>query len=153
VAAHCVHIPPAAAGILKERGVTVVLCPRSIDRLDVGDAPVRLLKQSGIPLALGTDSLASNDSLSLLDEARFLLDRFPGEFTPAETLRLVTLSGAEAIGLERETGSIEPGKRADFLVVSLPDQIGSRELCDAIIGEGRVLEVFAAGSRLGVGGI
>jgi len=153
VAAHCVHITPAEAGILKERGVTVVLCPRSNDRLDVGDAPVRLLKKSGIPLALGTDSLASNDSLSLLDEARFLLDRFPGEFTPAEALRLVTLSGAEAIGLERETGSIEPGKRADFLVVSLPDQIGSRELCDAIIGEGKVLEVFAAGSRLGVGGI
>lgn len=153
VAAHCVHITPSEADILKERGVAVALCPRSNDRLDVGSAPVRLLKKCGIPLALGTDSLASNDSLSLLDEARFLLDSFPGEFTPAEVLRMATLSGAEVLGLARETGSIEPGKRADFLVVSLPENAGSWGVCEAVVGEGKVLEVFTAGSRLGVGGI
>jgi len=153
VAVHCVHITPAEAEIMKERCVAVVLCPRSNDRLDVGNAPVRLLRKSGIPLALGTDSLASNDSLSLLDEARFLLDRFPGEFTPAETLRLATLSGAEAIGLEQMVGSLETGKRADFLVMSLPGRGGTGGLCDALIREGKVLEVFTSGGRLGVGGI
>lgn len=153
LAAHCVQVTPADAEILRERGVAVVLCPRSNDRLDVGDAPVRLLKKRGIHLSLGTDSLASNDSLSMLDEVRFLLDRFPAVFSPAEALRLITLSGAEALGLDRDTGSLNQGKRADFLVLSLPDRIDSRELCDAIIGEGKVLEVFTLGNRLGVGGI
>ena len=153
VAAHCVHITPYEAEILKARGVAVVLCPRSNDKLDVGTAPVRLLKKAGIPLALGTDSLASNDSLSLLDEARFLLDRFAGEFTPGEALRLITLSGAEVIGMNSEVGSLEPDKRGDFLVVSLPESLGSRKLPDAIIEQGKLLEVFAGGDRMGIEGL
>jgi cytosine/adenosine deaminase-related metal-dependent hydrolase len=153
IAAHCVQITPSEAEILKQRGVAVVLCPRSNDKLDVGTAPVRLLKKSGIPLALGTDSLASNDSLSLLDEARYLLDRFPDDITPDEALRMVTLSGAEAIGMGAAVGSLEPDKRGDFLVVSLPGTSGPRELTEAILRDGKLLEVFAGGDRLGVGGV
>jgi len=121
--------------------------------LDVGTAPVRLLKKTGIPLALGTDSLASNDSLSMLDEARFLLERFPEDFTPGEALRLITLSGAEVIGMSSEVGSLEPDKRGDFLVVSLPETLGSRGLPDAIIEQGKLLEVFVGGDLLGIGGV
>ena len=83
---HCVHITPDDAHILKKRGVTAILCPRSNERLAVGRAPAPLLKKCGIPLALGTDSLASNDSLSLWDEMRFFRREFPGEFTPEEIL-------------------------------------------------------------------
>ena len=77
---HCVHVTPADAEILKKRGAVAILCPRSNDCLVVGKAPAALLKQAGIPLALGTDSLASNDSLSMWDEMRFLLGEFPQVF-------------------------------------------------------------------------
>ena len=143
-AVHCVHVTPADAEILKARGVSVVLCPRSNDQLDVGTAPAHLYKKLGIPLALGTDSLASNDSLSLFDEARFAAERWPGLFPPEELLYLITLGGARALGLEDLTGSLVPGKRADFLVVEAagtPEQLPER-----IIHEGRLREVYAQGT-------
>jgi len=144
---HCVHITPSEAEILQKRGVAVVLCPRSNEKLDVGAAPVHLLKAAGIPLALGTDSLASNDSLSLFDEARFLLKKFPEQFTPSEVLQLMTLSGAEAIGRGADIGSLQPGKRGDFLVLSLPENAGS-DLCQEIIEESKIREVFIHGNSL-----
>jgi cytosine/adenosine deaminase-related metal-dependent hydrolase len=146
-AIHCVHLSPPEVELLKKRGVGVVLCPRSNEKLDVGKAPVRRLKKAGIPLALGTDSLASNDSLSLLDEARFLVRQFPEDFSHAEALRMITQSGASVIGRATEIGSLEKGKRADFLVVSL--QGGhSGDLSTAIIEEGKILEVFLQGDSL-----
>jgi cytosine/adenosine deaminase-related metal-dependent hydrolase len=144
---HCVHITPADAELLKKKGVSIVLCPRSNEKLDVGTAPVHLLKAAGIPLALGTDSLASNDSLSLFDEARFLLSTFPGQFTPGEVLHLMTLAGAEAIGRGTEIGSLEQGKMANFLVLSLPDGPGP-DLCLDIIEKGKIREVFFHGNSL-----
>jgi cytosine/adenosine deaminase-related metal-dependent hydrolase len=70
---------------------------------------------------LGTDSLASNPDLNVLAEARFVHARYPD--VPGETLlRMVTLSGAEALGWEKETGSLTPGKSADLVVVPLPDE-------------------------------
>ena len=117
LAVHCVHLTLADAQILKERGVTVCLCPRSNDRLDVGRAPLHLFRKLGIPLALGTDSLASNDSISLWDEMRFALEAFPQELTPEDVFRMATSGGAAALGLSGLIGSLEPGKRADFQVV------------------------------------
>ncbi|MHC1699029.1 MAG: amidohydrolase family protein [Geobacteraceae bacterium] len=144
---HCVHIAPSEAEILKRRGAAVVLCPRSNEKLDVGTAPVHLLKAAGIPLALGTDSLASNDSLSLFDEARFLLKKFPEQFSPSEVLRMMTLAGAEALGRADEIGSLEEGKRGNFLVISLPENSG-RELAEEIIEVGAIREVFIRGNLM-----
>jgi cytosine/adenosine deaminase-related metal-dependent hydrolase len=146
-AVHCVHLSSAEVEMLKTRGVGVVLCPRSNEQLDVGKAPARQLKKAGIPLALGTDSLASNDSLSLLDEARFLLRQFPEDFTYADALRMATLSGASIIGMEREFGSLETGKSANLLVIDLPDNPG-RDLGEAIIERGRIREVFVQGETV-----
>ncbi len=146
-AVHCVQISPSEAEILRKRRVAVVLCPRSNEKLDVGAAPVHLLKAAGIPLALGTDSLASNDSLSLFDEARFLLQKFPEQFTPSEVLQMMTLSGAEAIGRGADIGSLQQGKRGDFLVLSLPENPG-KDLCLEIIEEGKLREVFLYGNSL-----
>lgn len=144
---HCVHVVPADAELLKKRGVTAILCPRSNDRLVVGKAPAALLKKAGITLALGTDSLASNDSLSMWDEMRFLRKEFPSVFSPDEVLAMATINAARALALDGETGSLEKGKRADFLVVktgaSAPD------LAEALIEEGgRVEEVFVGGRQL-----
>jgi aminodeoxyfutalosine deaminase len=147
-AVHCVHITPDDAHILKRCGVSAILCPRSNERLAVGKAPAALLKKSGIPLALGTDSLASNDSLSLWDEMRFLRREFPDVFTPAEVMAMATLGSARALQLDRECGSLEKGKRADFLVVHPARITSPAELAEVLIEESRIAEVFIAGEAI-----
>jgi cytosine/adenosine deaminase-related metal-dependent hydrolase len=144
---HCVHVTPSDAEILRQREVTAVLCPRSNDRLAVGRAPVHLLKKAGIPLALGTDSLASNDSLSLWDEMRFLRRQFPEVFTPEELLELATMGSARALHLQQEIGSLEPGKLADFLVVKAAISPSSPGLHEAVIEHGQIEEVFIGGRQ------
>ncbi len=146
LAIHCVHVSRADAEILRKRGVSVALCPRSNERLDVGRAPVALLRKLGIPLALGTDSLASNDSLSLWDELRFALDAFRNELSPADLFRMVTLGGATALGIQGNHGSLEKGKRADFQIVG---QAGKREsgLVERVMLRGVVEDVYVAGER------
>jgi aminodeoxyfutalosine deaminase len=147
LAVHSVHVNSSDARIIKESGTAVVLCPRSNQRLDVGLAPIPLFKSLDIPMALGTDSLASNDSLSLWDEMRFLLELYPDLLTPADLLMMGTLSGARAIGRGAEAGSLEPGKRADFLLVeplqppftaNLPEQILYNSRVSGVWSEGRV---------------
>lgn len=119
LAVHGVQLTPADAALLKERGVTICLCPRSNERLAVGTAPVHLFIKLGIPLCLGTDSLASNDSLSLWDEIRFALDCYKGELGPEKLLEMATNGGAAGIGMAGVAGLLEPGKRADFQVLDL----------------------------------
>jgi cytosine/adenosine deaminase-related metal-dependent hydrolase len=145
---HCVHITPDDIQLLKKHGITAILCPRSNDRLVVGKAPVALLKKCGIPMALGTDSLASNDSLSLWDEMRFLRDEFPGVFTPEEILEMATLGAAKALLLESESGSLETGKRGDFLVLQPARQTSPDGLAKALIEDSRLMEVFVGGKAI-----
>ncbi len=144
LAVHCVHVTLADAQLLKQRGVTICLCPRSNDRLDVGRAPLALFRKLGIPLALGTDSLASNDSISLWDEMRFALDLFAGELSPADIFRMVTSDGAAALGLSDRIGSLEVGKRADFQIIRY---VGLEEngLLERVIGQGRIADVCIGG--------
>jgi cytosine/adenosine deaminase-related metal-dependent hydrolase len=146
LAVHCVHVTLNDAEILKRRGVHAVLCPRSNDRLDVGRPPVGLLKKLGIPLALGTDSLASNDSLSLWQEMRYVLQAFPHDLSPRELFAMATIGGAEALGISGTCGSLEPGKRADFQVVGNVGAAAGTVL-EHVIFEGDVQEVYAGGQR------
>lgn len=145
VAVHCVHVSVADARIIKARGSHVALCPRSNDILDVGRAPVRLFKKFGIPLALGTDSLASNNSLSLWDELRFALATFPDDLAEEDVLRMVTTGGAAALGMSATCGSLETGKRADFQVVGGCSG-GEEGLLGRVMREGRLQEVFVGGT-------
>jgi cytosine/adenosine deaminase-related metal-dependent hydrolase len=144
LAIHCVHLSPADARIIKERGSSICLCPRSNDCLDVGVAPVALYKKLGIPMALGTDSLASNNSLSMWDEMRFALDVFARDLSPEDVFRMATIGGAAALGRADAIGSLEPGKRADFQVVR---NIGNEPngLLERIIGQGRISAVSING--------
>ena len=148
LAVHAVHVTPDDVRLLKERGVSVVLCPRSNDRLFVGCAPHRLLKSAGLPLALGTDSLASNDSLSLWDEMRFLQQIAPEVFAPEELLTMATMGGARALRIESSTGSLETGKRADFLVLHC-DAEDAATLPAAVLAGGRLEQVYVAGKPFG----
>jgi aminodeoxyfutalosine deaminase len=146
-AVHCVQLTPADAELLAQRGVRVVVCPRSNDRLAVGSAPLHLLKKEGIVLALGTDSLASNDSLSLWQEMRFLRQQYPGLFTPLEVLQMVTTAAAQVLGLT-DVGSLAPGKRGNFLVLSPKTAVASADLAEAVIEGSALAAVFVAGSEL-----
>ena len=144
LAVHCVHVHLADVQILKQRGVTICLCPRSNECLDVGRAPLALFRKLEIPLALGTDSLASNDSLSLWDEMRSALDLFSEELSPSDVFRMVTSGGAAALGLSASIGSLEVGKQADFQVIT---HVGNHEnhLLEHIIGQGRIVDVYLNG--------
>lgn len=146
MAIHCVHVTLADAEVLKKQRVHVVLCPRSNQRLNVGKAPAALFKKLDIPLALGTDSLASNDSLSIWDEMRFAIDAHHGALTPVDLFSMATEGGASALGLSNVIGSLEAGKRADFQVVQVTGRPDSAEhLLEWIIGNGHPEEVYVAG--------
>ncbi len=120
LAVHCVHLDHQDFSRLQARGVTVVTCPRSNQRLGVGKAPVSKLLSSGITVALGTDSLASAPDLDVFTEVAYLRQEHPG-VSPAAALRIATLNGARALGMARDLGSIEEGKLAALAVVGLND--------------------------------
>jgi cytosine/adenosine deaminase-related metal-dependent hydrolase len=110
VAAHGVQVDAGDRELLARRGVHVVLCPRSNRNLGVGTADLPGLLAAGVRLALGTDSLASVDTLDVLDDAVLLHRSFP-EVDPAAILRMATLGGAEALGFD-DLGAVVPGRRA-----------------------------------------
>jgi len=98
---------------------TIVYCPRTHAAFGHPPHPFRELLARGIRVALGTDSLASNPDLDVLAEARFLRRAYP-DIPGATLLRMPTLSGAEALGWQDETGSLTVGKSADLVVLPLP---------------------------------
>ena len=146
---HCVHVTPSDAEIIRRCGSSVILCPRSNRTLDVGKAPAYLFRKIGIPLALGTDSLASNDSISLWDEMRFLLDEYPDVFSPEEALEMATAGAARALHLENEVGILAEGKRADFQVVKLPDGCSAGNIIERTVHEGKIVDVYVRGKKVG----
>jgi cytosine/adenosine deaminase-related metal-dependent hydrolase len=103
------------------RNATIIYCPRTHAAFGHGTHPFRSLLAAGTRVALGTDSLASNPDLDLWAEAQFLHHRYPDVAT-ATLLRMATLSGAEALGCEGETGSLAAGKSADLVVLSFSPQ-------------------------------
>lgn len=116
---HAVHLKEADLDILAKSGVKVAHCPRSNAHLGVGRAPLKALVDRNIPVGLGTDSLASNQSLSLWDEIRFAHRAHGGLLSPEEWVTMATAGGARALGLDRAIGTLEPGKRADLTAVTM----------------------------------
>jgi cytosine/adenosine deaminase-related metal-dependent hydrolase len=112
---------------------TVVYCPRTHAYFGHPPHPVAELLARGVRVALGTDSLASNPDLDLLAEARFLR-RLRPELSGDTLLRLMTLSGAEALGWADETGSLAPGKSADLIVLPPPSGLMPADPHDLIFG-------------------
>lgn len=145
---HAVHLEQSDIELLKKAGCTVVLLPRSNDNLAVGRAPAALLQKAGVPLALGTDSLASSDSLSLWDEMRFLLDVFPQQFSPVDALNMATINAARAIKRDSDAGSLEKGKMADFLVVKTVRKPDAAKLYEQLLEDARILAVWCAGRKV-----
>jgi cytosine/adenosine deaminase-related metal-dependent hydrolase len=101
--------------------VSVVYCPRTHEFLGHRNHPYLRMSADGVNVALGTDSLASNPDLSILNEARFLWNRDRPRLSGSQLLQLATSNGARALGWE-DVGTLTPGSRADFVVLPCPDE-------------------------------
>jgi len=125
IAAHGVHLTAADIGVLAKRRVGVSHNPESNMKLASGTAPVLDLQKAGVVVGLGTDGAASNNDLDMFEamrQAAFLhkLTSNDPSALPARTaLRMATIDGARVLGMDREIGSLEAGKRADLIVVSM----------------------------------
>jgi aminodeoxyfutalosine deaminase len=112
---HLADAQPGELDVVAARGAPVVLCPRSNLYIEMRLPPLLAMREVGIAAALGTDSLASNSSLDVLDEARALFDRFPS-IPATELLRMATWNGALALG-RRDIGRIARGTRPGIVAI------------------------------------
>jgi cytosine/adenosine deaminase-related metal-dependent hydrolase len=122
---HCVRVDRDDIARIADSGAAVAHCPVANARLGHGIAPVVELMEAGVCVGLGTDSVASNNRVDMLEEARCaqLMQRArlgsAAALPPAVLLRLATLDGARALGLDHRIGSLEAGKDADLCAVRI----------------------------------
>lgn len=127
IGVHATQLVAEEIDALARAGASIVHCPRSNLKLASGACPVAALLAAGVNVALGTDGAASNNSLDLwseIDCAALLAKLVANDATavPAATaLRMATINGARALGLESEIGSIETGKAADVICIAMSD--------------------------------
>ncbi len=123
IACHCIHITEEDIQILKKFDVKIAHCPESNMKLGSGVAPVPELIKNGICVSLGTDGCASNNDLDLfleMDTTAKLHKVFnmdPEAINAETALKMATINGAATLGLDKITGSLEVGKKADIIVV------------------------------------
>jgi cytosine/adenosine deaminase-related metal-dependent hydrolase len=122
--------------ILTRTGVAAAHCPRSNEYLNCGVSPVPRMMVRGVRVGMGTDGLWSSPSMNLFEETLFAVELHG--MSGATGLRLATLEGARALGIEAETGSLTVGKRADLAVIEvLPaEDDPEREVLEAAAGGG-----------------
>ena len=157
-----VHFTQATADeirLLGDNNASVVHCPESNLKLGSGFCPVTDLLDAGVNVAIGTDGAASNNDLDMLGELRtaaLLAKGISGDATvlPAHTvLRMATLNGARALGLEEATGSLVPGKMADMIAIDLSD-VSTQPVYDPAsqivyaASRDQISDVWVAGQRL-----
>lgn len=129
--AHAVHVNQEEVGMMARTGCGVAHCPSSNMRLSSGIAPVLAYREAGVPVGVGVDGSASNDSSHMLNEARMAMmlsrvgaapasvDEEPGVIMSARTaLELATVGGAQVLG-RADIGSLEAGRCADFITIDL----------------------------------
>ena len=158
-AVHMTQISDDDLAMLVESNSSVIHCPESNLKLASGFCPVERLWQAGVNVAVGTDGAASNNDLDLLGETRtaaLLAKAVAGSATALDAhraLRMATLNGARALGIESDTGSIEIGKAADlvaFDLSGLAQQPVYDPVSQLIYATGRdcVKHVWVAGKQL-----
>ncbi len=159
IAIHAVHLTHADIALLAAQACHVVHCPASNMKLASGIAPIADLLAHGVNVALGTDGAASNNRLDLFAEMRLasLLAKVAtgdaAAVPAAAALRMATLNGAHALGLDLHTGSLLPGKHADVVAVDLAD-LSTQPVFDPrshlVHAAGRecVTDVWVGGARI-----
>ena len=125
IAAHCVQLTEEDMDILSEYNVSVVTNPASNMKLGNGFAPVPEMLKKGINICIGTDGAASNNSLNLIHELSLVTLIHKGTHLTSQCIsaqdafRFATINGAKGLSLDKETGSIEVGKKADLVLWNL----------------------------------
>ena len=155
---HCVKVDATDIEFIAENHCPVAHCPASNAKLGHGIAPLRQLLDAGVVVGLGTDSVASNNRMDLLAEARLALllqdakCGSPSALSAHDALALATIGGARALGLNDRVGSLEVGKDADLVAFSLADAASTpaydpvtTTVCALAGGAGRALLVTIAG--------
>ncbi|MEJ2059543.1 MAG: TRZ/ATZ family hydrolase [Gammaproteobacteria bacterium] len=159
LAVHMTQLTDAEIDAVAAAGAHVLHCPESNLKLASGFCPVARLMEAGVNVALGTDGAASNNDLDLFGEMRtaaLLAKGVSGNAAalPADqVLRMATLNGARALGLDDRIGSLEPGKAADIVAVDL-GALETQPLYDPVsqivyaAGRDQVTDVWVAGRHL-----
>jgi len=159
MAVHMTQLTCEEMDLLRDSGAHVVHCPESNLKLASGFCPVAELLARGVNVALGTDGAASNNDLDLFGEMRtaaLLAKAVANDASalPAMTaLKMATINGAKAIGIDRETGSLEIGKAADVIAVDLSELETQPLYCPVsqivyAASRRQVSDVWVAGKRL-----
>jgi len=158
-AVHMTQLTAAEIERCAEAGLHVIHCPESNLKLASGFCPVHKLRQAGVNVALGTDGAASNNDLDILSETRtaaLLAKGVAGDASAvpaADALRMATLGGARALGLDGEIGSLSAGKQADITAVYLGD-VETQPLYHPLsklvysVSRDKVTDVWIAGRHL-----
>jgi 5-methylthioadenosine/S-adenosylhomocysteine deaminase len=159
LAVHMTQLNDEEIARFTETGAHVVHCPESNMKLASGYCPVQRLHEANINVALGTDGAASNNDLDMLGEiktAALLAKAVSGEanaMPAADVLRMATINGAKALGLDNIIGSLEPGKAADLVAVEL-DEIATQPIYNPLsqivyaAGRHQITDVWIAGKQL-----
>lgn len=158
IAAHAVHLDDEDMRVLAQTNTKIAHCPRSNAKLRNGRASLEKLIDAGLQFGLGTDGLASNDDLNLLNEARFATDlhraHVPAmQWSSEQIINSITLGAARILNLNQEIGSIEAGKLADIAVFKLEHRThGSDNPYDLLVhGKTRLVDLFVDGRAIVTG--
>lgn len=122
--AHLNYPSASDTDLVAKSGASVAFCPRSHGFFRHDPYPLPALLSAGVNVCLGTDSLASNDSLSVLEEARLVTRDFP-QLSPSAVFAMATTNGAGSLGLAGKVGEIAPGAWASFLALDIGPLGGS----------------------------
>lgn len=123
LAVHAVQVTEKDIKLIRKANVSIAHCPRSNKETGVGKMPLKKFLDAGVTVGLGTDSLASSPTLSMWDEMRFAYRMHRRDGVSAEDIfRLATIGGAKALGMDKDIGSLEPGRKADLIAVPLPSR-------------------------------
>jgi aminodeoxyfutalosine deaminase len=121
VAVHAVQVTDDDIERIKKTQTSIAHCPRSNDELGVGRMPLKKFLDAGVIVGLGTDSLASSPTLNMWDEMRYAYRIHQEDgITTRDIFNCATTGGARALHMEKEIGTLEPGKKADLIAVGLP---------------------------------
>jgi len=141
IAVHCISVTDEDLGILKQNNVSVVYCPTSDAKIASGFAPVDRMIGKGLNMCIGTDGGASNNNMDMLEEMHIGsiiakgASKNPSIMNATETIKMATLNGAKALGIDHAVGSLEVGKKADVIMFnhSSPFFLPENELCNNIV--------------------
>lgn len=160
VAAHCIWTTPEDIDILKQHGTGVAHCPSSNMKTASGVAHIADMLNKGVTVGLGTDGFAgSNDTADLMLEMNIasklqkVTTMDPTVLPAAQVFAMATIGGARVLGLEKEIGSLEEGKRADLITISVahPDAVPLYNVYSQIVyaaKAGDVEDVFVNGKQI-----